>query len=186
MTQRVKDVGGAERSQTYYEAGGSDFNELPYPRWIARRMTYADFTAAATTEAVVAFTFPKHTIIHDVAYEVETDFAGGSVSAATIALGPSGGNVDAILEEVDVFTGVTNDALNAYNTQATRGVSLWDPTSGDTHPIKGHDIGATADTEYDITLTTTTANINTLTAGAFIIYLMISNPRKAYPAESTG
>lgn len=173
-----KDAQGREIDDRYIRAGGDSSGISPVRRWVGRRFTYVDLTDGDLSQDIAAFACPANTIVHDVALLVETDFAGGSIASLTVALGPSGGDADGLLEEASVFTGVANNVLLSYNTQASRGVLLWDPTAGDEHPLFGYDVG-TADINLDAQFVSTSGNLNTATAGSCIIYICISNPLDA-------
>lgn len=179
MPKRILDGAGRGIDSSFFRAGGQDADKSPFERWIGRKLSFRSLTAAATSQAVLAFSLPAHTVIHDAAFELEADFAGGAISAMTAALGISGGDVDAFIEEMDIFTGVANDELLLYNTLLTRGVLLADPTGGDTHPYHGYYVG-TAAIEVDVNFVSTAADVNVATAGVLIAYLKISNPREAF------
>lgn len=186
---RVLQASGAEVDDRFFTAGGDSSAKGPFLRWVAKRLTYLDFATAGTTNPVLAFEVPAHTVIHDALLEVETDFAGGGITAYTAALGISGGDVDAFIEETSVFTGATNDALLNVNmdtgasgadpTKGARGALLWDSTVGDEHVKMGYYVGTSA-IEVDVNAVSTTANLNAATAGALIVYMLVSNPREAF------
>jgi len=133
-------------------------NWMPTLFW-SQRVKYSDYSDSDTSEALdlnATFTgnlFPKNVTITGAWVQRVTDFAGGSVSAATIILGDAADD-NQLLTQLDVFTGAKATA-ELERTPAAAGFAdggLWE-------------------TGYVplLQLDTTTANIDTLTAGELII-----------------
>ncbi len=111
-----------------------------------------DFTAAATTQTYTLATLQSGHLIDKLAHRLVTALSGGAVSAASITAGKTG-TVNAYLTATDVFTG------SAVGSKAGDGASF-NQAAGDAFS------GASA---LVVVLTTTTANVNALTAGEFNI-----------------
>lgn len=115
-----------------------------------------DFTAAATTQSITLTTLSPGDVVEGlVLIEAPTFLSGGSVSAATASIGVTG-TATQFTAAANVFTGGT-----AYT------------VSGASVPP----YVATSSIAMICAITTTTANISTLTAGELIIYAKIN--RKA-------
>ena len=123
--------------------------------WVKKRFTYAASSAASTTGAAVTlYTTRGNEHIHKVILNRVTDYSGGAVSAATVAIGKSG-TVNKYLTATDIFTGVSNGMANAV--------------VGTTAGVEVAGVAITA------TVTTTTANADALTAGELEVWLLISD-----------
>lgn len=173
---RLTSADGTEADGRFLEHTGHEGAAYPLQRWIAKQIDHTDFTAAAVSEAVLAFSLAAGVVIHDAFFQLDTVFSGGSVSAITGALGISGGDVDAFVEEVDIFTGASTGRL--FNTQASRGVLLYDATAGILSPLFGNDVGTSA-IEVDVTAVATGDDVVALDAGQVTVYLLISDPIRA-------
>lgn len=115
-----------------------------------------DFTAAATTQTYTLATLAAGHIVQNFAHRLITALSGGSVSAAVV-LGGKTGTTNAYLTSTDVFTGSTVLA------KAGDGASF-NQAGGEAF------VGASA---LILTLTTTTANVSTLTAGEIVVYFSL-------------
>lgn len=110
-----------------------------------------DFNAAATTQSVnVGAALPTGAEIVFAGFNLNTEFSGGAVSAATLSIGVSG-TLAAFTQATSVFTGAgTGRKRNDVATNVTTG--------------SGKQVLAT--------LVTTTANLSALTAGSATIDLL--------------
>lgn len=69
-------------------------------------ITHAELTAAATSEAIdIGAALPTGAFVHSMETDVTTLFSGGTVSAIVLDVGIEGGDVDAMVDGRDVFTG---------------------------------------------------------------------------------
>ena len=117
--------------------------------WHEDVMAYTDFSAgSATPTHNFTITLPAGCILTDVYWKLDTEFAGGSVSAATLELGVNGVDDDGIFPAEDVFTGagtgfkdtaIANRGVLIYNTKvykyfctATRTIKATLRLTGDT------------------------------------------------------
>jgi hypothetical protein len=115
---------------------------------------FAQCTAAALTQTFdVGAVLPADSRIIAAEMRIATDFSGGSVASATLSVGITGRTTD-IFDAVNVFTGAT--LLNVPSTA---------PTVGGVDPFAYY---ASA-SQLIATLTTTTADVNALTAGALTV-----------------
>jgi uncharacterized cupin superfamily protein len=127
--------------------------------YYSQRVKYSDFSAAATTEELDLHATFASNLIHEniilTACWIQrvTDFAGGSVSAATISIGDDA-DADELLTASDVFTGAKATAEFA----ATPGAAHW------TEAFQWEPAYIP-----EALLTTTGGDVNTLTAGEFIV-----------------
>lgn len=117
-----------------------------------------DFTAASTTQTYTLATLASGDYIRNCALRKVTDLSGGSVSAAVALVGKTG-TTNAYCTSSNVFTGST-----VYY-KAGDGASF-NQAGGEIH------IAASA---LIVTVTTTTANVSTLTAGELHVYYSLSN-----------
>lgn len=123
--------------------------------------TTGDFTAAATTQTYnLGPVVPLGAIVDNCAVKVVTALSGGAVSAATIQVGYTG-TTNGFIAATTVFTGATTPIVAAGADLAST-------------PGKGF----TAATQLVAVLTTTTANVNALTAGELHIYWRQKDPTK--------
>lgn len=120
---------------------------------VKKTLTYADFAAEATSATAVSYTTRQNeTVLYQILV-VDTDFAGGAVSACTASLGKSGAATK-YMNATDVFTGAANGVANA--------------TVGTVHGVEP------AGTELLVTLATTDADTDALTAGQLTVYTAVS------------
>ena len=123
-------------------------------------VSYSDFSDSDTSEELdlnATFTsnlFPANVVRRAAYIYVAEDFAGGSVSAATVELGDTG-DPNGLLTSTNVFTGATNNWVGTpAAAEAEQRVELaFAPT---------------------LTLTTTDGNIDTLTAGKVLVCIEYS------------
>lgn len=122
--------------------------------------------AAATTHAIDLHTafpsnlMPEGVFIHGCVLKLNTAFAGGAVSAVVASVGDAA-NDDEWIDGQDVFTGAST--VPASDTLDTDAVSAIAP-------------GVYEDAYIPIlTLDTTSANVNALTAGSLEIYFLLSD-----------
>lgn len=120
------------------------------PRW--RKLTYAytDFSTAATTFAVTAFSLAAGEGIDGVVIKNNTAFTGGSISAYTVKVGQSGDD-DEYAPAFDIF-----HATAATYSQANTTMDV---------------PNFTTTTDVIITATSTGANLSAATAGSVDIYI---------------
>jgi len=132
-------------------ASGSGAGLLAPISYIEQRITHADFVAAATTETEAITGFPANAAPLFAEIKVETDFSGGSVSAATVTVGDAG-SANELLTSTNVFTGVQNTA--------------WIQTTG--AALNGKFQREAAYSPI-LTITTTTDNAVNLDAGSLLV-----------------
>ena len=119
---------------------------------LSKRITHTDLTAAATTQAISFGTLPAGPVwFLETFADVDELFAGGSISALTIALGDAG-DPDELLDDVNGFA-----TLGVKSTQGARAYGYQE--AGHT-PI--------------ITVTATGDNVVNATAGEAVVYLRIA------------
>lgn len=118
---------------------------INYMEWT---VGYAAASAAATTKSVSLSGFPADAAPIACEMVVDTDFAGGSVSACVVEVGDAG-DTDELLTSSNVFTGVQNTA--------------WVQTDAAARVGKFH-----RETAYapEVKFTSTTDNLDALTAGS--------------------
>lgn len=131
-------------------SGGAAGTLVPisYGEW---RITHDDLTAAATSEAIALTGFPANAAPIFAEVKVETDFAGGSASAATVVVGDAGATNE-LLTSTNIFTGVQNTA--------------WIQTTGAT---LNSDFQREAAYAPIATVATTDDNVVNLTAGSLLV-----------------
>jgi hypothetical protein len=128
---------------------------------------YTKFSqASATPSDAFYLQFPAGIVITDVWWKLDTEFSGGTVSAATLEFGISGGDLDGFLPAENVFTGAA--AGYKDSTIASRGELLYDATAGNTMPL--HYFITTA-TNFTATLRLTGDTGDHLTAGQATIWV---------------
>lgn len=116
-----------------------------------------DFTAASTTQTYTLATLASGHKIGNAALRCVTPLSGGSVSAAVALVGKTG-TTNAYCTSTDVFTG------SVIYYKAGDGASF-NQAGGEIH------IAASA---LIVTVTTTTANVSTLTAGELHVYFNLT------------
>lgn len=125
-------------------------------------LDYTGLSAAATSAAHTIATLPAGMKLVSVIADTTTEYTGGSVSAATIAVGIASGNVDAFLEEHDVFSA----AIVVGDATADPGVELIAATD-----TQGGYINWAGTTAVSAIITTTSDNTDALTQGSTTYYL---------------
>ena len=128
-------------------------------------ITYADLTDSDTSEDEALFTIPAGGMVTDVYAYVRTAFAGGSVSACTIAIGDT--DADALAEEHDVLgTGAAAWILEGQD-GTDKGTDLYNTTDKTrTNMIY------TSATDLIAEFTSTTDDLDNLTAGSIDVYIV--------------
>lgn len=131
------------------------FRQTPWSPdfWWIQRVRVADLTLDNDTSTTVSLngvyttnTFPTNVKRAGAAIYLRTAFSGGTVDGCTVDLGDAG-DVDELLDGVDVFTGAT--------------AGWYDTTAGVSRDVQNYE-SAYAPT---LTIITTTGNGNALTAG---------------------
>lgn len=134
--------------------------------WIKQVINYTDLAAAALTANFnLTQTVPDASYIVDCVFQLNTEFSGGAVASATIQIGDTGVS-NRYIPATNVFTGagVGYKATNVTD----RGVGLYDAvTRSLRHPV------FTGVRTLRVTLTTTGANTNALTAGQITVWFGI-------------
>ena len=125
--------------------------------------TYADFQAivsGTTTKVLPIYLVPNDGIyyISDVILERLTDFAGTSITAATVEIGKSGATAKYMAAGTDVFTGAKATAARTIGSNTTS--------------VKPGNLEA-AGQQLDCKITTTGANVSALTAGEIAIIVRL-------------
>lgn len=104
-----------EAVQAGVQSNDSDLSNLESksPTWTKYTVSYTDLSNAATTSTYTLFSLEAKGRIHEVVAKHSTSFSGGSISAYTIEVGPSGDS-DKYLKTFDVFqaTGPDKDHVN--------------------------------------------------------------------------
>ena len=118
---------------------------------VTMTITTTDLTASATTQEIAITSPPANCIIVGGFIELETDFSGGSVSALTASIGDTAAPTE-VAVAVDVFTGA--------------GAGLKD---GEPGVITG--LGFKVAYVPVVKFTSTTDNVDNLTAGSLIAHL---------------
>lgn len=158
----ISDITGTDISQAF---GIVDFRNIMNPVWIEDVMTFSDFDAASTTPTHnFTITLPAGCIVDGVWWNLDTEFAGGSVSAATLEFGVSGGDVDGFFPAENVFTAAGTGLKDSAVT--SRGALLY--SSGNNQTLQYF---TTATTTFLATLRLTGDNGEDLTAGQVRIWL---------------
>ncbi len=133
-------------------------------RKISKQVTIADLVVAATTSVVAMDDeIPAGATIVAASVDLPTDFSGGAVSAMTVDVGDADPNL--LLTLVDIFTA----AGPLVESQLSPGVAF-DGTSA------GQAIMAAA-TTLDLLFTSTTADLDALTAGDCTVNVYYTVPR---------
>lgn len=112
-----------------------------------------DFTAAATTQTYTLATLASGSYIGNAALKLVADLSGGSVSAAVALVGKTG-TTNAYCTSTNVFTGST---------------VFYKAGDGASFNQAGGEIFITS-SALIVTVTTTTANVSTLTSGELHVY----------------
>lgn len=120
-----------------------------------------DFTAAATTQTYTLMALAVGHLIRNAALRKVTDLAGGAVSAAVALVGKTG-TTNAYCTSSDVFTGST-----VYY-KSGDGASF-NQAGGEVH---------IATSALILTITTTTANVSTLTSGELNVFFSVTDLSK--------
>lgn len=127
----------------------------PAPMWVkvGVAIPFQIFQTAATTINVNLFTLPIGGIIHGVKIKHSTAFAGTSITAVTLSVGIAG-TVAKYASAFDVFQAVSGTAFQLSNTFGAESM--------------------TATTQMTATMTSTGANLSSLTAGTVDIWALMS------------
>lgn len=125
-------------------------------------LTYSDFSSTGTTKAVTVYTIPgsssDYWYIEDVILQRMTDFAGGSVTAATVQIGKSGDTAKYCAALTDVFTGAKSTAVYTIGSNTTS--------------IKPAHVEA-GQVNIQVLMTSTTDTLNHLTAGQLQVFVKL-------------
>lgn len=122
--------------------------------------------AAATTQEFDLHTafpdhkFPEKVVIHQCVLKLNTAFAGGAVSAAVASVGDTG-NADEWIDAQDVFTGAsTTPETDQGDADAVQAAGGFTPFEAAYIPT--------------LTLDTTTADVDALTAGELEVWFLVT------------
>lgn len=132
--------------------GDGNAGQSGTPQWVKYRLTYEDFSAAATTLDFNLFNLAPRQYISDVKIFTIQDFSGGAISDYTITVGVVG-----LLNKwgsAQVFTGNTSAA------------TTHSPTAGME--------SATVSTDIRVAAESVDANLNAATQGIVEIHLLMS------------
>jgi hypothetical protein len=119
------------------------------------KILFSDLTAAATTQTIQLDTLAVGDGVCDVAFYLRTQFSGGSATALTAKLGDATDD-DGYLEAVSILSGATPVLCSLGN-----GAYFATKLTGKGYVAAG---------VLNLILTSTTANVNTLTAGELDVY----------------
>lgn len=120
---------------------------------VKKVIKFSDLSAAATSATATVHIPSGYQMIGPAVMRCDVDFAGGAVSAATIAIGVSG-TANKYLGATNVFTGVANTDASA--------------TVGSAFGVQAKGAAIIA------TLTTTSADTDKLTAGQVTIWIPVA------------
>lgn len=126
----------------------------PQLGWNAVSIGYGAFSAASTQSQINAFSLPAGCALMGVVMKHSIAFSGGAVSAVAVDLGISG-TADLFLTAFDVFQAVSDTAF--VNAMVQNIQSFANPTN------------------IMVRATSTSANLNALTAGTVTIYYWFMN-----------
>lgn len=132
---------------------GMQFGDI---RTIKVSKAYSDFSAAATTNNIRLFELPGGCIILASKLKHRQAFTGGAVSACTISVGPAGGTATKYQAARDVFAAVSANGAFISSSSGQEGE----------HGTTAVGINAYA--------TSTTANLDALTAGIVDFYFTVT------------
>lgn len=93
------------------------------PQWTKYTVTYANFSAAATTSSSTLVTVSAGTVVHGVKIKHSTAFKGSGITAYTVSVGTGPGtNSNSIYASAyDVFQAVNSSATQMSNTFSVEG-----------------------------------------------------------------
>lgn len=117
------------------------------------RMTFADFTVAATSQTYTPVALVNGQFGARTAYVLRTAFSGGSTTGLTLSVGDNGSA-----------------------TRYTAASQLWGAATPVTHVATGTVQAYTAADNIKLTFTGTGANVNTITAGVVDVYVQVVQP----------
>ncbi len=128
-------------------------------------LTFAGLSAAATTATATICTLPAKCKLIGMISDTTIKYIGGAVSAATIAVGIASGNVDAFIEEHDVFAAavVAGDLVNADLGSLLIGAAAT--------PIQHGAVVWASTTAVQVSLVTTSADTDACTQGSTTYYI---------------
>ena len=128
-----------------------------------KKIKFSDLTeaASATAESVVIAKIPADSVVEKVAYYLETEFSGGSVSALTIEAGDEDDS-NGYIGSKSVLTGAT-PISSAYND----GAYLNDGTTANT--INGKHYDNSAEKTLSVTFSPTGDALANLEAGVLVV-----------------
>lgn len=127
-------------------------------RWVKSTIRFSDYTAAGLTESLTAVVLGAFEYVADLVVHVVTPFSGGAVATATLTLQNKAASAS-YFAAVDIFTGTSKFAY--YRPSGLGTIAM--PTFN------------TGGEEVKALLTTTVANINTLTAGEVWVFIQIKS-----------
>jgi len=126
-------------------------------------VTYAGFSAAATTADKTIATLPAKTKIVGFYADTTAAFTGGAVSATALTVGKSAGGVEYIATHDVLSAAIVRGLADAdMGTELTRAAAIQG----------GAIVNWAATTTVSARITTTTANTNALTAGSVTFYIV--------------
>lgn len=128
---------------------------------IKKRMTYADFAAAATSNIVTMFTLGPGERVEAVTIKHETAFTGGAIATYTLSVG---------------ITGTGAKYAAAFNVFQAPGAAVFQHST-----TQGYENMATGETAIRATVACTGANLNAATAGEANIWVTVR--RVAMPVQ---
>jgi hypothetical protein len=165
VTLGVNEVSDITGSDFTLSGGMTNFKNVSGPVWHEDLITYSDFnTASGTPTHDFAYVLPNGSVITGLWWRLITEFAGGSVSAATLKLGITGLDDDGFFPAENVFTG----AGTGYKDS---GVDSWGAflySSGNNQSLQYF---CTAARTLTFILTLTDDTGDNLTAGEFRFWL---------------
>lgn len=122
------------------------------PKWIKIPVTFSTFSIAGLTQNVTIYSLPAKAVIHSVFINTTTPFSGGLIASYTMSVGIAG-TLAKYAVATNVFTGATLPVPALVS-----GVE-----------------SMSAATDIKAAVISTVGNLDTATAGAADIYLLVSN-----------
>ena len=127
-------------------------------------LDYTGLSAAATNAEHTICTLPAKCKLESIIADTTVKYVGGSVSAATIAVGIAAGDVDVYIEEHDVFAAAITKGLVNADLGATMLVT-------NVNPVQGGSLVWGGTTGIAVQIVTTTADTDALTQGSTTYYI---------------
>lgn len=136
-----------------FTAEGNPLLVDPIPAWFRVRVSYSDFSTAATTNNIELYELPAAGLVEAVAIVHSTPFTGGSISAYTLSVGITG-TLNKYASAFDVFQAAGSTVFQVSTTVGMESTS--------------------AATSIKVAATSTGDDLDAATAGSADIYIKMS------------